>query len=236
MPTIKDALDVIAKLTIVEQESLKTMLLSPAFVKSLNIEDFIAKERFANGRICPLCGGIHVIRNGHRKDGTQRYACKDCCKSFVIATNSIVSSTRKGLPVWEKFIDCMMHGLSIRKTAIACGIHRNTAFLWWHKCLDALQNMADDVTLDGIIEADETFFAISYKGNIARVRPLLCRVRITNVVILHILEVFQRRRYAFRVRLTEMVYLSPGLRIPAEFPQKICIISMMAGLKPIPPL
>ena len=38
MPTIKDALDIIGKLTVAEQESLKTMLLSPAFVKSLNIE------------------------------------------------------------------------------------------------------------------------------------------------------------------------------------------------------
>ncbi|MFQ6893101.1 MAG: IS1595 family transposase [Acutalibacter sp.] len=108
---------------------------------------------------------IHVVRNGHRKDGTQRYVCKDCGKSFVIATNSIVSGTRKDLSVWEQYIDCMMNGLSIRKTAVACGIHRNTAFLWRHKILDALQNMADDVTLDGIIEADETFFAISYKGN-----------------------------------------------------------------------
>ena len=45
MPTIKDALDIIGKLTVAEQESLKTMLLSPAFVKSLNIEDFVAKER-----------------------------------------------------------------------------------------------------------------------------------------------------------------------------------------------
>ena len=44
----------------------------------------------------------------------------------------------------EKFV---MNGLSIRKTAVACGIHRNTAFLWRHKILDALQNMADDVTL-----------------------------------------------------------------------------------------
>lgn len=165
MPTIKDALDIIGKLTVAEQESLKTMLLRPAFVKSLNIEDFVAKERFANGRVCPLCGCIHVVRNGHRKDGTQRYVCKDCGKSFVIATNSIVSGTRKDLSVWEQYIDCMMNGLSIRKTAVACGIHRNTAFLWRHKILDALQNMADDVTLDGIIEADETFFAISYKGN-----------------------------------------------------------------------
>ena len=76
-----------------------------------------------------------------------------------------MSGTRKDLSVWEKYIDCMMNGLSIRKTAVACGIHRNTAFLWRHKILDALQNMADDVTLEGIIEADETFFAISYKGN-----------------------------------------------------------------------
>ena len=104
-------------------------------------------------------------RDMGRKDGTQRYVCKDCGKSFVIATNSIVSGTRKDLSVWEQYIDCMMNGLSIRKTAVACGIHRNTAFLWRHKILDALQNMADDVTLDGIIEADETFFAISYKGN-----------------------------------------------------------------------
>lgn len=61
MPTIKDALDIIGKLTVAEQESLKTMLLSPAFVKPLNIEDFVAKERFANGRVCPLCGCIHVV-------------------------------------------------------------------------------------------------------------------------------------------------------------------------------
>lgn len=44
MPTIKDALDIIGKLTVAEQESLKTMLLSPAFVKSLNIEDFVERN------------------------------------------------------------------------------------------------------------------------------------------------------------------------------------------------
>ena len=39
MPTIKDALDIIGKLTVAEQEALKQCF-SPAFVKSLNIEDF----------------------------------------------------------------------------------------------------------------------------------------------------------------------------------------------------
>ena len=117
MPTIKDALDIIGKLTVAEQESLKTMLLSPAFVKSLNIEDFVAKERFANGRVCPLCGCIHVVRNGHRKDGTQRYVCKDCGKSFVIATNAIVSGTRKDLSKEKVCVPCAVNrnGLSISK-------------------------------------------------------------------------------------------------------------------------
>lgn len=165
MPTIKDTMDIINKLSISEQESLKTMLLSSTFAKSLGIEEFITNERFANGRVCPLCGSVHVVRNGHRKDGTQRYVCRDCGKSFVVATNSIVSGTRKELSVWENYIDCMMNGLSIRKTADICGIHRNTAFIWRHKILDALQNMAAEVKLDGIVEADETFFAISYKGN-----------------------------------------------------------------------
>ena len=234
MPTIKDALDIIGKLTVAEQESLKTMLLSPAFVKSLNIEDFVAKERFANGRVCPLCGCIHVVRNGHRKDGTQRYVCKDCGKSFVIATNSIVSGTRKDLSVWEQYIDCMMNGLSIRKTAVACGIHRNTAFLWRHKILDALQNMADDVTLDGIIEADETFFAISYKGNHSKSKTFAMPRKAHKRGHLHISEACPKKRYVFLVRLIGMACLSPRLRILVEFLQEIYIIFMMVGLRPIP--
>ena len=27
----------------------------------------MARERFKNGRSCPSCGCIHVIRNGHRR-------------------------------------------------------------------------------------------------------------------------------------------------------------------------
>ncbi len=99
MPTIKNALNVISKLTVREQERLKTILLRPAFSKSLDIEEFVAKERFASVRVCPLCGCIHVVRNGHRKDGTQRYLCRDCDGSFVVTANSIVSGTKKDISV-----------------------------------------------------------------------------------------------------------------------------------------
>jgi hypothetical protein len=55
MHAIKDALDIINKLCRSEQESLETMPLCPTFVKTLIIEELVTKERFSNGRVCPLC-------------------------------------------------------------------------------------------------------------------------------------------------------------------------------------
>lgn len=60
----------------------------------------------------------------------------------------------------------MMNGFSVRKSAQICGIHRNTAFAWRHKLLDCLQRLAEQTKLDGIIEADKTFFRFSRNKNI----------------------------------------------------------------------
>lgn len=51
MPIFKDALDIIRKSTYAERENLKFMLLSPAVASTSNIEEFITKERFSNGRV-----------------------------------------------------------------------------------------------------------------------------------------------------------------------------------------
>ena len=59
------------------------------------------------------------------------------------------------MEVWQKYIHCLVEKYSIRKTAKICGIGVNTAFFWRHKILDALQNMQDEVRLNGIVEADE---------------------------------------------------------------------------------
>lgn len=175
MNNIIDIFERIRKLNPEDREMVKKLLTTTNFSGSANsasndLKDFLTEERFSNGRVCPFCGCKHVVRNGHRKDKTQRYMCREYGKSFVITTNSITSSTRKDLLVWENYINCMMKGMSVRESAEACGIHRNTAFAWRHKILDALQQMAATVTLSGIIEADETFFDISFKGNHSKSR------------------------------------------------------------------
>jgi len=164
MATVADAMKVIAALSKDDFDKLMIALLKKgSYTESL--EKFTEKNRFCNGRVCPHCGSVAVVRNGHRADGKQKYRCKDCKSVFVINSVSITSGTRKDLSVWEKFIDCMMNGFPLRKTANICGIHKNTAFLWRHKILDALQGMHKNVVLEGIVEADETFFPVSYKGN-----------------------------------------------------------------------
>ena len=76
----------------------------------------------------------------------------------------LLYGVKKDLSVWQKYIHCMIEKYSLRKTAEICDILLPTAFAWRHKILDTLQEMMNEVRLDGIVEADETFMAISFKG------------------------------------------------------------------------
>jgi transposase-like protein len=57
-----------------------------------------------------------------------------------------------------------MNSFSIKKSAEECHISIRTSFMWRHKILDSLRN-SDKTILNGVIEADETFFRLSYKGS-----------------------------------------------------------------------
>jgi transposase-like protein len=114
---------------------------------------------------CPHCKSTHFKKNGIRSNGSQSFLCLDCNKSFVTSKNTILYGIKKDLSVWKRYIHCMIEKYSLRKTAEICGISLPTAFAWRHKILDALQQMQDSVKLDGVVEADETFMPISYKGH-----------------------------------------------------------------------
>ncbi|AFI05408.1 IS1595 family transposase [Helicobacter cetorum] len=113
---------------------------------------------------CPHCKSNQFVKNG-KKDNKQRFMCKDCKKTFTLTNNTILFSTKTDIKVWKKFIHCMIEKYSLRKTAEICKISLPTAFAWRHKILDALQNIQNEVELNGVVEADETYFPLSFKGH-----------------------------------------------------------------------
>lgn len=161
--TVNELLSQINKLSPSQRARLKLALNKEVSAHS-SVQEYLTEQKYSNGRVCPHCGQTHVVKNG-TKNGLQRYMCKDCKKSFVISVNTILFSTKKDLSTWEKYIDCMMDKMTLRACARVCDINLTTAFEWWHKILDALQNMAESVSLSEIIEGDECFFHVSYKGN-----------------------------------------------------------------------
>ena len=125
-------------------------------------ENFLSKNRHFS--VCPFCGSKHIVKNGHR-NGRQRFRCADCGKTFGMTHEDILFKTTKDIGIWTLYINCMIQKMTLRKSAATCGIHLATAFAWRHKILDALTNMMNEVKLDGVVEADETYEHISYKGN-----------------------------------------------------------------------
>lgn len=125
------------------------------------LSDLFMREAESAVKACPHCDSFHIAKAGS-KDGRQRFKCKACSKTFNALTGRPLARLRKA----DKHIEngqCMVEGLSIRKTARILGVSLPTAFLWRHRFL-AAPRAVQPRQLTGVVEADETFFLESFKG------------------------------------------------------------------------
>ena len=148
-----------------DYQSLIDLLLAEPQPEAKSISKFASDIKSSDVYICPYCGSQHIQRNGHRPDGVQKYICKDCNRSFVPTTNTVFAYTHKSLEEWFAYLRCVLSKKTIREAAENCGLNIKTSFQWRHKVLKSLVLMEDGVTLEGISEGDETYFALSFKGN-----------------------------------------------------------------------
>lgn len=171
----------IQKLKPVEQHRLKEFFITSltSFSASEPVFQEINERKNKEGYTCTHCNSKQVVRFGKYKVKVgrkeverQRYRCKDCKKTFTDVTNTPLYRTHKP-DKWIKFIECMLEGHSLRKSAeLIGGVHFVTLFYWRHKVLAALKQMDFD-TFSGIVEMDETYFLYSEKGkrNIKERKP-----------------------------------------------------------------
>lgn len=128
----------------------------------------IIEDRVDDECRCPQCSKSGANREGI-VDGLQRYRCSHCGRTFNALTGTHMAGLRKK-EKWLEYCEALKEGLSLEKAAERCGIHPSTAFRWRHRFLKIF---SDDKAskLNGIVEADETFFLESFKGQKDLPRP-----------------------------------------------------------------
>ncbi len=128
----------------------------------------LANDRARALHACPHCLGGHIQRWG-RMCGVQRYRCCQCAKTFNALTGTALAHLKRR-DAWLSYAKAMLDGLSVRAAARTTGVDRTTAFRWRHRLL---QHPAEerDSELSTIVEADETYFLESFKGQRKLARP-----------------------------------------------------------------
>lgn len=114
---------------------------------------------------CKKCGGVHIVKNGKDKNGHRRYLCRDCGITFTANTGTVISCSHKSVDVWKKYISLLLNGATIEQCKKECLLSTQTAFTWRHKILNALSDSSFAESFNGLLEMDEMYVRISYKGN-----------------------------------------------------------------------
>lgn len=140
-----------------------------AEVASIRVADVALARRMETAladRKCPHCltHGAHL--HGKDKKSRQRFRCRntECRRTFNILTGTPMARARKP-EKWGTFLTHMTNHLSVRRIVqTGIGVNHTTVWRWRHRFLKAAAN-DNAAILSGVIEADETFFVRSFKGD-----------------------------------------------------------------------
>jgi hypothetical protein len=94
--------------------------------------------------------------------GLRRYRCRTCGRTCNTLIGTALAHLRKA-DRWQTYAQALIDGLTVRQAARACGVHKNTAFLWRQRFLCAAAGHCD-TRESGIVKADETFFLESRRS------------------------------------------------------------------------
>lgn len=110
---------------------------------------------------CPHCQSSQLQKWG-AAHALRRYRCRNCKKTFNALTGTPLAQLHNR-ELWQPHAQALLDGLSLRKVAGRIGVCLDTAFRWRHRFLKAPKALKAQ-KLQGIVEADETFFLYSEKG------------------------------------------------------------------------
>lgn len=131
---------------------------------------------------CVRCGSIRIIRKGRGRDGSQRWKCMNCNRTFGVRTNRVMGMSKLKAGVWMRFLECFVDCLSLRKCAQRCGVCLKTAFLMRQRVIECIRRYTPVLHSEAglCVQLDETYFRESFKGNHTESTGSSCPARHTS--------------------------------------------------------
>jgi transposase-like protein len=124
---------------------------------------FVEKRLWANGPVCPHCGGVERIgKMGGKSTRVGTYKCYQCRKPFTVKIGTIFEASHVAMHIWLQAIYLIAgskKGMSSNQLHRILGVTLKTAWFMSHRIREAMRS--GDVTPfgsgGGIVEVDETF-------------------------------------------------------------------------------
>lgn len=136
----------------------RTLLEAARYFADLDVATaYVAKLRWANGPVCPACGGTE-----HSYLTTRRlWKCKnkECRKQFSVKVGTIFEDSPIPLDKWLCsiwFIANSKNGISSHELGRSVGLTQKSAWFVLHRIRLAMETGTFEL-LDGEVEVDETF-------------------------------------------------------------------------------
>lgn len=110
---------------------------------------------------CPHCGSVAVSRCGKAANGSQRYLCADCGRTFSDATGTVMSSLK--LEPWRLRLMVNLMANDTKLKAISDAIHASTrtVYVWRMKVYAVAAEIQKSVRLSGKVWIDEKLIPVN---------------------------------------------------------------------------
>ena len=134
------------------------LLVLERFPTERSCYEFLEEMRYKDNAFCPYCASVNVAKKKERKK-LGRWNCHDCNSSFRVTQGTLFQGTKIPLQKWFLGIVLIANAkksLSSCQLARDLGMNQKSA---WYMMVRVRAEMAskNDVILQGIIEADETY-------------------------------------------------------------------------------
>lgn len=141
-------------------------LSDPRFVDPNAAREWLEKQRWADGRVCPHCGNadqakIRALAGKAHRPGV--YQCNECREQFTVTVGTVMERSKIPLNKWVMAMHLMTaskKGMSAHQLHRMLGVTYKTAWFLAHRIREAMAPLASDGPLGGegqIVEADETY-------------------------------------------------------------------------------